>query len=46
MLSIKYVHKRIRLFRIELSFMMLVCLVTLMFLWQLLIMLSMLSIFK
>lgn len=43
MLSIQYVHKRVRLFRIELSLAVVASLVALMFLWQLL---SMLRIFK
>jgi hypothetical protein len=39
MLSIEYVHKRVRLFRIELSLIVLASLVVLLFLWQLLNML-------
>ena len=39
MLSIEYVHKRVRLFRIELSLIVLACFVALLFLWQLLSML-------
>jgi hypothetical protein len=39
MLSIEYVHKRVRLFRIERSLMALACLVVLMFLLQFLRML-------
>ena len=34
MLSIEYVHKRVHLFRIELSLMILAYLLVLMFLWQ------------
>ena len=36
MLSIEYIHKRVRLFRIELSLMVVACLAVLIFLWQLL----------
>jgi hypothetical protein len=43
MLSIEYIHKRVRLFRIELSLMVVACLVVLIFLWQLL---GVLRIFK
>jgi hypothetical protein len=43
MLSIEYVHKRVRLFRVELSLIVVACLVAVMFLWQLL---GVLRIFK
>jgi hypothetical protein len=43
MLSIEYIHKRVRLFRIELSLMVVACLAVLIFLWQLL---GVLRIFK
>lgn len=43
MLSIEYIHKRVRLFRIELSLTVVACLAVLIFLWQLF---SMLRIFK
>lgn len=36
MLSIEYVHKRVRLFRIELSLIAVACLTVCIFLWQLL----------
>jgi hypothetical protein len=36
MLSIEYIHKRVRLFRIELSLIVVACLAVLIFLWQLL----------
>ena len=42
MLSIEYIHKRMRLFRLELSLMIVACLAVLIFLWQLF---SMLRIF-
>ncbi|CAM3790977.1 hypothetical protein POAN111098_08180 [Polynucleobacter antarcticus] len=43
MLSIEYVHKRVRLFRVELSLIVVACLIVLMLLWQIL---SMLKIIK
>jgi hypothetical protein len=43
MLLIEYIHKRVRLFRIELSLMVVACLAVLIFLWQLL---GVLHIFK
>ena len=36
MLSIEGIHKRVRLFRIELSLIVVACLAVLIFLWQLL----------
>ena len=36
MLSIEYVHKRIRLFRLELSLVVLACLVVIILVWQIL----------
>ena len=39
MLSIEYVHKRSRLFRVELSLVMVAALTVLMLLWQILIVL-------
>jgi hypothetical protein len=36
MLSIEYVHKRVRLFRIELSLVVLACLGIMLLIWQLL----------
>lgn len=36
MLSIEYVHKRVRLFRVELSLIVVACLIVLMLLWQIL----------
>jgi hypothetical protein len=39
MLSIEYVHKRARLFRIELSLVVLACLGIMLIVWQLLIVL-------
>lgn len=36
MLSIEYIHKRIRFFRIEFSLMVVACLAVLILLWQLL----------
>lgn len=36
MLSIEYVHKRVRLFRVELSLIVVACLFVLMLLWQIL----------
>jgi hypothetical protein len=41
MLSIEYVHNRVRLFRIELSLIVLAGLVALVFVWQLVSMLRM-----
>ena len=43
MLSIEYVHKRVKLFRIELSLIVVACLIVLIFIWQIL---KALSIFK
>jgi hypothetical protein len=43
MLSIEYILKRVRLFRIELSLVVVACLAVLIFLWQLL---GVLRIFK
>ena len=36
MLSIEYVHKRVKLFRIELSFIILAALLVVIFIWQIL----------
>lgn len=36
MLSIEYVHKRARLFRVELSFLMVACFAVLILFWQIL----------
>ena len=36
MLSIEYVHKRVRLFRLELSLVVLACLVVIILVWQIL----------
>jgi hypothetical protein len=36
MLSIEYVHKRVRLFRLELSLMMVACLAVILLIWQVL----------
>lgn len=36
MLSIEYVHKRVKLFRIELSLIMLACLAVIILVWQIL----------
>jgi hypothetical protein len=36
MLPIEYIHKHIRLFRVEISLVVVACLAALMFLWQLL----------
>jgi hypothetical protein len=43
MLSIEYVHKRVRLFRIELSLVVLACLGIVLMLWQLLMLLRILK---
>jgi hypothetical protein len=43
MLSIEYVHKRVRLFRIELSLVALACLGMMLMLWQLLMVLRILK---
>ena len=36
MLSIEYFHKRVRLFRLELSLMMVACLAVILLIWQVL----------
>jgi hypothetical protein len=43
MLSIEYVHKRVRLFRIELNLVVLACLGIVLMLWQLLMVLRILK---
>jgi hypothetical protein len=43
MLSIAYVHKRVRLFRIELSLVVLACLGIVLMVWQLLMVLRILK---
>lgn len=36
MLSIEYIHKRVRLFRVELRLIVVACLIVLIFIWQIL----------
>ncbi len=36
MLSIEYIHKRVKLFRIELSLLVVACLVVIILIWQIL----------
>jgi hypothetical protein len=43
MLSIEYVHKRVRLFRIELSLVTVACLGVMLMIWQLLMVLGILK---